>query len=709
MARMKVRSKTSRAGKKAAKRKTLKTKPIARNRMTEDKAVKAVPVPDKASPEPKAMPVKEVFVRDEKLVVVVDTTAKTDTTITQPKTDAKASSSGKSGIGIALVISNPRAPHQDDKAIQLCLMHSKDLDLETIIFNGDMIDYYNRSDIDRNPLRSFTVKEMSVMRSEIEKRIRNEESEAQAEADALAEEEERKPWKINTLTGEQLERVAKKEIQEKAHGKELGQLFNIMKLFRDAHPDADLVWVYGCQEFYLMKYFGKYYPELLDEVDKFCRENKIQRVNNGTRNNTYNYGQLVVGHWYRGGLNSPSGSVAHLLMDDEGVSLIQGHTNRGGWTCRTIAGAKPRFISGFENFSLCKRPTGKNWQLGYSIVYREKNKRRFQVFQVPIANYGFFWGDKEYRLDPTKVGSWEKAVAFSDIHFRHEDPEALKATLDFIEELKPDVVFVNGDVPDFPDISRFSNSPLDVLTDEDLANLANLVLESKQQGGSKKYIKPRLQRDFETIYGFFKDLRKRCPKARIIWVFGNHDHRMQGYIDENARHLAGVRRPGDKDDLLALSAVTKVNEFGVEIVYSGLIESSTTYGDLLVGHFYKVSNKSSFTARNLIQQKRSSLIQPHVHRMGACYKTLLDGTVLVGVEMGCLCRLDPHYMQNPNWQHGFVVIHKKKNSGRFYLQPIQIVDGAFLFGGKRFGRPSSADVKAVGGGTNTANIETEKV
>ena len=31
---------------------------------------------------------------------------------------------------------------------------------------------------------------------------------------------------------------------------------------------------------------------------------------------------------------------------------------------------------------------------------------------------------------------------------------------------------------------------------------------------------------------------------------------------------------------------------------------------------------------------------------------------------------------------------KKKNSKRFYLQPIQIVDGAFLFGGKRYGRPS---------------------
>lgn len=595
----------------------------------------------------------------------------------------------KTSLEVAVVLSNFRVPHHDEKAIQLGLMHIKDLDVARIFFNGDIIDYYHRSEIDRNPLRIFAVREISIIRSEIAKRVRDQEAKTQEKEDQLAEEKERKPRKVKTLTEGQLERLIKKEVQERAHRKELEQLFSVMKLFREAHPNADLVWIWGCQEFYLYKYFDKYYPQLLDEIDDFCRQNKIQKVFNGTRNNTYGYGPLVVGHWFRGGLNSQSGSVAHLLMDDEGVSLIQGHTNRGGWTCRTLQGSKPRFISAFENFSLCKRPTGKNWQLGYSVVYREKNKKRFQVFQVPIANYGLFWGLKEYRLDPTKVGIWETAVAFSDIHFRFEDSVALNATLELTEELQPSVIFVNGDVPDFPDISRFANSPLDILTEEDLGDLKNLVLESKQQGKTKKYLKPRLQRDFERIYEFFKDLRHRCPKSRIVWVYGNHDHRMQGYIDENAKHLAGVRRPGDKGEILSLAEITKVAEFGVEVVYSGLIESSTIYGDLLIGHFYRVSNKSSFTARSLIRDKHQSLLQPHVHRMGACYKTLLDGTVLVGVEMGCLCRLDPHYMQYPNWQHGLVVIHKKKNSGRFYLQPIQIIDGAFLFGGKRFGRPSS--------------------
>lgn len=605
----------------------------------------------------------------------------------QPKNDTEQPKNDKTespSLEAAVVLSNFRVPHHDEKAIKLVLMHIKDMDPAKIIFNSDIIDYYHRSDIDRNPLRIFTAKEISSLRSSIEDRIREQEGKEQEKEDSLAEEEERNPRKVKALTAGQLERVVKKEVQEMAHRKELEQLYALFKMFRDAHPNADFVWVYGCQEFYLLKYFDKYYPHLIGEIDNFCRQNKIQKVFNGTRNNIYSYGQLTIGHWYRGGLNSPSAFVAHALLDDEGMSLIQGHTNRGGWVCRTVDG--PRFISAYENFSLCKRPIGKNWQLGYSVVYREKNKRRFQVFQIPIANYGFFWGTKEYRLDPTRIGSWETAVAISDIHRPFEDPEAVDAAMQLLKDLQPDVLFVNGDANDFKDISRFANSPIDFLTEEDIRSLGSLILENSQKD---KFIKPRLQREFEKLYEFFKMLREACPKTRIIWVFGNHEYRLQRYVEENAGHLAGVRRPGGKEEILSLADITRVKELGVEVVYSGLIESSTNYGGLLIGHFYRVNAKSGYTARNLLQQKHRSLLQPHVHRMGAHYKTRLDGKMLVAVEMGCLCRLDPHYMnQSPNWQQGLVVIHKKKGSDRFYLQPAQIIDGAFLFGGKRYGRPS---------------------
>ena len=605
---------------------------------------------------------------------------------TEQKAEAIAKPDPKNSVTaleVAIVLSNLRIPHHDEKAIQLCLMHVKDLNVDKIILNGDILDFHRRSDINRNPLRMLNDKEMMAMRREIVDRIRKEEDKAEAELDKVNKEKDDNKKVYKRLSTDQVERIVKHETLEQALKKELEQFFGIVKKFKEVRPSAEFIWIYGCQEHYLVTYLAKYFPNLLKTIDDFCKSEKVLQVNNGTRNNVYNYGQLVIGHWLRGGLSSPSAFVAHTLLDDEGVSLIQGHTNRGGWACRTIEGLK--YISAYENFSLCKRPVGKNWQLGYSLVYREKDKKRFQVFQVPIASYGFFWGTKEYRLDE-KVGFWETAVTISDIHIPYEDEQALAAACSFLKELQPNVVFVNGDVNDFQDISRFAGSPLDFISDKDAANFKNLIVEG--QNGSSKFLKPRLQREFEKIFAFFKLLRELCPNARIVWIFGNHEYRLQRYVEENASALAGVRKPGGKEEILSLMDITRVRELGVEVVYSGLIESYTTYGGLLVGHFYRVNAKSAYTARNLLQKKHQSLVQPHVHRVGAHYKTRLDGKVLVAVEQGCLCQLNPHYMQNPNWQHGFVVIHKKKNSDRFYLQPIHIVDGAFLFGGKRFGRPS---------------------
>ncbi|MDP3963473.1 MAG: metallophosphoesterase [bacterium] len=606
----------------------------------------------------------------------------------------------RSNIERAIVVSNIRVPHQDEKAIQLCIMQSKDIGVDRVFFNGDIWDYFNRSHIDRHPLRVLSDRERKVIAAEIRERVEDQEEKAQEALNEEFGENEKtgEPKKlVKRLNDTQLAKLIRKETMERALRKEMEQLFGIFRMFREALPNAEFTWIYGCDEHYLVNYLTKNFPELLDELGRFCREMRIEQRYNGTRNNTYRYGQLEIGHWFRGGLSSPSAYVAHMLLDDEGVSLIQGHTNRGGWACRTIEGQK--YISGYENFSLCKRPVGKNWQLGYSIVYRQRGRQRFQVYQVPIADYGFFWGTKEYQLDSTKIGEWELAIAISDIHIPFEDESALGAAFELIAELQPAVVFVNGDANDFKDISRFANSPHDALTDQDVANLKNLVVTEER---GRKRLKSRLERELEKVYAFFQRLRKIVPNAKIIWIFGNHEFRMQSYIEQNAPHIAGMRRPGEAEDITTLAHLSRVKELGVEVVYSKQIESYTTYGELLVGHFYQVNSKSAHTARALLQKKSKSLIQPHVHRVGAHYKTRLDGKMFVAVEMGCLCRLDPEYMQNPNWQHGFVVIHKKKNSGRFYLQPIHIVDGAYLFGGKRYGRKSKSvlDPDAIDSGGN---------
>ena len=77
-----------------------------------------------------------------------------------------------------------------------------------------------------------------------------------------------------------------------------------------------------------------------------------------------------------------------------------------------------------------------------------------------------------------------------------------------------------------------------------------------------------------------------------------------------------------------------------------------------------------------------SLIQAHTHRIGVHYKTKYDGSVFTSIENGCLCDLNPTYVNHPNWQQGFSIIHKKGD--KCYIQQVIIKDGKFFYGDKLF-------------------------
>ena len=55
-------------------------------------------------------------------------------------------------------------------------------------------------------------------------------------------------------------------------------------------------------------------------------------------------------------------------------------------------------------------------------------------------------------------------------------------------------------------------------------------------------------------------------------------------------------------------------------------------------------------------------------------------------ENGCLCRLDPKYVQFPDWQQGFSVVHVDEG-GFFNVQQIPILNRrCFFYGGTLVGK-----------------------
>jgi predicted MPP superfamily phosphohydrolase len=280
---------------------------------------------------------------------------------------------------------------------------------------------------------------------------------------------------------------------------------------------------------------------------------------------------------------------------------------------------------------------------------------------------------------------YETAIALNDLHCPFQDNAAVKAVLDFIKDLSPDIVFLLGDILDFADISHFCRNPLRSLSREEIEEAA---AQSKDTGPDY-VLQAAMQRELNEAYKFLEGVRKAAPKARIKYVFGNHEYRFYRFLMEKAPELFGLTRAG-KDQrhksVLSVDYLLRFDDLDIDSVFSGMRESYIQWGAyLILGHFNVVRAHSGWTAKALVEQKNISLVQSHTHRMGSFHKTAFNGYQLVGHENGCLCSLEPEYMVSPNWQQGFSVLHKKCGGDRFHIQQVPIVDHKFFYGDVEYG------------------------
>jgi hypothetical protein len=180
------------------------------------------------------------------------------------------------------------------------------------------------------------------------------------------------------------------------------------------------------------------------------------------------------------------------------------------------------------------------------------------------------------------------------------------------------------------------------------------------------HTRANLQYEIARAKGFLKELRWKFPKARIVYIFGNHEWRWSVFIANNARELYGLKG-------MTLEEQLECQELKIEVVNSGNKESSWLWGKLLIGHFDKVNKHSGYTPKTLLEDKSISLIQAHTHRGGSSFRRLYDRDI-VAYENFCLCDRQPTYADRPNWQLGFSIVYKDTESDFFYVEPHPIIE-----------------------------------
>ena len=237
-------------------------------------------------------------------------------------------------------------------------------------------------------------------------------------------------------------------------------------------------------------------------------------------------------------------------------------------------------------------------------------------------------------------------VYMSDLHIPYQDKKAVELVIKFIEDFKPEILILGGDMVDFMGLSRFSRDPKRALTTQD---------------------------DIDTVSALLVKLRNILPDSEIVYLEGNHEYRMTNYKWTKCPELSYIKA-------LTLPKLLNLSELNIQFIpYTKFYN----YKKIYFVHGDVISKHSGQTAKQMLDKWGVNIICGHSHRTGKHNRTTLDGNKGAW-ESGCLCDCSPEYIKGrANWQLGFSIVEYYKDK-IFYVNNIDIVKNSFIHGGKYF-------------------------
>lgn len=272
------------------------------------------------------------------------------------------------------------------------------------------------------------------------------------------------------------------------------------------------------------------------------------------------------------------------------------------------------------------------------VDYKEtlKSKLKKSTPKVNIINEGLF-----------------KLLVLSDLHGVFLDTKAWNTVLEIIKNNHFDEIVLNGDVLDFPFISKHDRKLFDVP-----------VLENYSEVFEIEYTKTAI----------LKPLREAAPDSKIVFRLGNHEERLtQGKYTIAAERLAKLFKhynSSELDEMLQLKSL--------DIEYD-TTEVRDYFGKFEVVHGLSLAKTAP---RNNINVYMGSGTTGHSHRLNSTYIRNKKNPY-VWVESGCLRTIDNvEYLNTAtvaDWMQGFVTVVFDKDL--FFTKTHSIVNGACEFNG----------------------------
>lgn len=235
----------------------------------------------------------------------------------------------------------------------------------------------------------------------------------------------------------------------------------------------------------------------------------------------------------------------------------------------------------------------------------------------------------------------KKALLIPDTHRPYHDKKAYKLMIKVAKDLDPDEIVILGDYAD--------------------------IYSLNAHGGKNPVLPTTLIEEIEDVNEGLDELDELFPKAKKIFIQGNHEYRFERYIFDRCPELFGITEFKNLIKMDVRSNWTYINY--------GPNQSHKVLGSYLRARHEPLSNSAKATASKAL----CSLVYGHIHRIEESHLVGLDGTNHVCFSVGWLGdkTLDKVYgyvKGHHQWQQGFGIVHVDTETKYFYHQKIHIMD-----------------------------------
>jgi predicted phosphodiesterase len=228
-------------------------------------------------------------------------------------------------------------------------------------------------------------------------------------------------------------------------------------------------------------------------------------------------------------------------------------------------------------------------------------------------------------------------LVLSDIHVPFHDIEALKIAIRYGIAAKPDAVLLNGDTLDFYGASDHEKDPRKV----------------------------NWHGEMEAGRQVLRMVRSAFPNVPIYFKEGNHDFRVERFLMKHAPVLLGMPE-------FELPTLLRFAEVGVERIKN---KRMIYAGELTIGHGDEWKGGGGVNpARWTSLRARENALIGHFHRASEHIERTVRGKTRGYWSTGCLCELQPAYLTQNDWCHGFAMVHLETD-GSFEVQNLKVING----------------------------------